>query len=78
MRWWYGLKIGGAWVISFSPEKLGRSSKLRTKSPCSPQAVGDTDVDADVLLAVEVVVLDFELTDEASVDGVESVLDDEI
>lgn len=37
------------------PEKLGRSSKSRTKSPCSPHAVGDTDVDAEVLVAVEAV-----------------------
>jgi hypothetical protein len=44
--------------MSPSPEKAGRSSKSRTKSPCSPHAVGDADVDADVLVAVEVVLKD--------------------
>jgi hypothetical protein len=43
--------------MSSSPEKLGRSSKSRTKSPCSPQAVGEILADADVLLAAEVVEL---------------------
>ena len=42
------------------PEKLGRSSKSRTKSPCSPHAVGDADVDAEVLVAVEAVLEDSE------------------
>ena len=60
VRWWYGLKIGGDSVTSPFPEKLGRSSKSRTKSPCSPHAVGDTDVDAEVLVAVEVVLADSE------------------
>jgi len=35
-----------------SPEKAGRSSKSRVKSPCSPQAVGDAEADAEVLLDV--------------------------
>jgi hypothetical protein len=35
-------------------EKVGRSSKFRTKSPCSPQTVGVADADAEVaLLATE-------------------------
>jgi hypothetical protein len=46
--------------MSPAPEKAGRSSKLRTKSPCSPHAVGDADVDADVLVAEEVVLTDSE------------------
>lgn len=37
--------------MSPSPEKLGRSSKSRTKSPCSPHAVGETDAGAEVVLA---------------------------
>lgn len=41
--------------MSSSPEKLGRSSKSRTKSPCSPQAVGDAVADPEVWLDVEVV-----------------------
>lgn len=41
-------------MISSSPEKLGRSSKSRTKSPCSPQAVGDAVADSEVPLDVEV------------------------
>ena len=36
--------------MSSSPEKLGRSSKSRTKSPCSPQAVGDAVAVPEVLL----------------------------
>ena len=47
-------------MTSPSPEKLGRSSKSRTKSPCSPHAVGDVDVDAEVLVAVEIVLADCE------------------
>lgn len=43
--------------MSLSPEKLGKSSKSRTKSPCSPHADGDVEADALVLL-VEKVVLD--------------------
>ena len=46
--------------MSSSPEKLGRSSKSMTKSPCSPHAVGDADVDAEVLVAVRVVLTDSE------------------
>jgi hypothetical protein len=78
VRWWYGLKIGGAWVTSSSAEKLGRSSKLRTKSPCSPQAVGDTEADADVLLAVEVVAFEAELISEVSVVELEVELNEEV
>lgn len=36
--------------MSSSPEKLGRSSKSRTKSPRSPQAVGDAVADPEVSL----------------------------
>jgi hypothetical protein len=46
--------------MSPSPEKAGRSSKSRTKSPCSPHAVGDADTDVDVLVAEEVVLTDSE------------------
>jgi hypothetical protein len=46
--------------MSPSPEKAGRSSKSRTKSPCSPHAVGNADVDADVLVAVEFALTDSE------------------
>ena len=42
------------------PEKLGRSSKSRTKSPCSPHAVGDTEADAEVFVAVDLVLTDSE------------------
>lgn len=55
--------------MSSSPEKLGRSSKLRTKSPCSPHAVGDTVEDAEVLVVEEVVLAGVEL-DEALSDSV--------
>ena len=47
--------------MSPSPEKLGRSSKSRTKSPCSPHAVGNMDADAEVLVAVEVSLIDSEV-----------------
>jgi hypothetical protein len=57
-------------VISSSPEKAGRSSKSRVKSPCSPQAVGDTEADAEVLLDVMVVLLEDEVA--------EDPLDDEL
>lgn len=51
--------------MSLSPEKLGRSSKSRTKSPCSPHADGDAEADTLALL-VERVVLDvFEPVEEA-------------
>jgi hypothetical protein len=52
--------------MSSSPEKAGRSSKSRVKSPCSPQAVGDTDADAEVLLDVIVVVSEEEVEDPLS------------
>jgi hypothetical protein len=57
-------------VISPSPEKVGRSSKSRVKSPCSPQAVGDTEADAKVLLDVMVV-----LSEEVVDDPVDDRLD---
>jgi hypothetical protein len=57
-------------VISSSPEKAGRSSKSRVKSPCSPQAVGDTEADAEVLLDVMVVLSEDEVA--------EDPLDDEL
>jgi hypothetical protein len=66
-------------VTSPSPEKLGRSSKSRTKSPCSPHAVGVTDVDAEVLVDVEVVLTDSEpLSDALTVWEPEVELEDEI
>jgi len=80
VRWWYGLKIGGDCVTSPSPEKLGRSSKSRTKSPCSPHVVGNTDADAEVLVTREVSLTDSEValavTDPGNElkDGVESWL----
>jgi hypothetical protein len=49
--------------MSSSPEKAGRSSKSRVKSPCSPQAVGDTEADAEVLLDVMVVLSEEEVDD---------------
>ena len=49
--------------MSSSPEKAGRSSKSRVKSPCSPQAVGDTEADAEVLLDVIVVLSEEEVDD---------------
>lgn len=57
-------------MISSSPEKAGRSSKSRVKSPCSPQAVGDTEADAEVLLDVMVVLSEDEVA--------EDPLDDEL
>jgi hypothetical protein len=57
-------------VISSSPEKAGRSSKSRVKSPCSPQAVGDKEADAEVLLDVMVVLSEDEVA--------EDPLDDEL
>lgn len=48
-------------MISSSPVKLGKSSKPRVKSPCSPQAVGETEADAEVLLAESVVGTEVEL-----------------
>lgn len=70
--------------MSASPEKLGRSSKSRTKSPCSPQAVGLTEAEADVLLTesvvgmeVELVLIRLELEEEDSLDG-EAVVDVEL
>ena len=47
--------------MSSSPEKAGRSPKSRVKSPCSPQAVGDTEADAEVLLDVMVVLSEDEV-----------------
>lgn len=70
--------------MSSSPEKLGRSSKSRTKSPCSPQAVGLTEAEADVLLTesvvgmeVELMLIRPELEEEVSLDG-EAVVDVEL
>ena len=57
-------------MISSSPEKAGRSSKSRVKSPCSPQAVGDKEADAEVLLDVMVVLSEDEVA--------EDPLDDEL
>jgi hypothetical protein len=62
-------------VISSSPEKAGRSSKSRVKSPCWPQAVGDAEADAEVLLDVMVVLSD-EAVDEPVVEVTELTLDD--
>lgn len=47
-------------MTSSSPEKLGRSSKSRTKSPCSPHAVGEGEPDTGVLLAEVVELEDLE------------------
>lgn len=63
-------------MTSSFPEKLGRSSKSRTKSPCSPHAVGDTDVDAEVFVAVEVVLSDSE--DVLAVTGSRDELRDQV
>jgi len=60
-------------VISSSPEKAGRSSKSKVKSPCSPHAVGDADADAEVLLDV-VVVLPEDEVDRTLGDGLEAWL----
>lgn len=62
--------------MSSSPEKLGRSSKSSMKSPCSPHAVGDTDADAEVFVAVEVVLTDSE--DELAVSEPRDELKDEV
>jgi len=40
------------------PEKVGRSSKLRVKSPCSPQTVGTGEADAEVVLLDEEAVIE--------------------
>ena len=65
-------------MISSSPLKLGRSSKVRTKSPCSPQVVGDADAGADVLLAAEVVeILELEVFESSDVLALEAGLDDD-
>jgi hypothetical protein len=65
--------------MSSSPEKLGRSSKSRTKSPCSPHAVGDTEVDAEVVVALEVVLVYSGLVDDAlTVSATEDELEDKI
>lgn len=72
-------------------EKVGRSSKLRVKSPCSPHVVGVGNPDTDVLID-EVVVEDNDLDGELIVDplvveerelsdavrAVDRVLDDEV
>jgi len=54
------------------PEKVGRSSKLRVKSPCSPQTVGMGEADAEVVLldeeAVLEAMLDLKLVDVDSVE----------
>jgi hypothetical protein len=47
--------------MSSSPENEGRSSKSSVKSPCSPQAVGDAEADAEVLLDVTVVLSEEEV-----------------
>lgn len=65
-------------MISSSPLKLGRSSKVRKKSPCSPQVVGDADAGADVLLAAEVVeILELEMFESSDVLALEVGLDDD-
>jgi hypothetical protein len=61
-------------VISSSPENAGRSSKFRVKSPCSPQAVGDAEADAEVLLDVVVVLPEEEVAisvDDRLSDGID-------
>lgn len=62
--------------MSSSPEKAGRSSKSSMKSPCSPHAVGDIDADAEVFVAVEVVLTDSE--DELTDSEPEDELKDEV
>jgi len=64
--------------MSSSPEKPGRSSKSRTKSPCSPHAVGDTEEDAEVLVAMVVVLSEYELVDTLAVADPEGELDDNV
>lgn len=62
--------------MSSSPLKLGRSSKLRMKSPCSPQAVGVAD--ADVLLAVRVVTLELDMLERSVVVELKVEPDDDV
>lgn len=46
--------------MSALPEKLGKSSKWRMNSPCSPHEVGEAEADAEVLLAEVVELRDLE------------------
>lgn len=62
--------------MSSSPEKAGRSSKSSMKTACSPHAVGDTDAETEVFVAVEVVLTDSE--DELAVSEPEDELKDEV